>query len=596
MDETQPGYRLPSGSLSVQQGPMAGKIFPLKKPEITIGRVAGNDIIIPHPQVSRSHARLSWDGQNFILQDLGSTNGTFVNGVRITDPTPLQPGDVINLGELPLAYQAPPLSPAAIEALEETQAGFPAQAKPGYPPPGVTPARKFPWGLILGGILAVISLLALLVVVGVMFFRSRPATEVAFGSPTVTVTTTSAGEGGITPYLATPSPTATSGGILFPTASPTPSPTMTTIPALTPTTCILNAAFVGDVTVPDGSIFPPGQSFNKVWRIRNNGNCPWDTTYQLAFIGGDLMGAIPAQYVSPTAPEGMADISITMYAPATTGTYTGRWQMRDPQGHFFGQVVIVKIVVPATPTWTLPPPIPTDTPTSPPSPTPPVEINFRADDYTLDPGDCTMLRWDVEYATAVYLRWDGNEEGVVGHSQKQVCHSSPGSYIYTLHVVYSGGSEDRIVTINVSGLHPPLVTLVPPLHITPLLPPFPLHPVYSTGLNTVHGTWCFDLDEGNEVSCSSGTVDFWWEQVTSVERYLVPKNGARFTVMGTTQPQYNDCASAPLSTASINGSNNASNQIPTGTYLCSRTNSGRYAKFRINSYGYDLQINYTTWQ
>ena len=80
--------------------------FPLdpNDPEITIGRV-GCDIILDNPQVSRFHAQIDRvPGGTVVLRDMGSTNGTFVNGQRVTAPVVLKPGDVIQIGAFKLVY------------------------------------------------------------------------------------------------------------------------------------------------------------------------------------------------------------------------------------------------------------------------------------------------------------------------------------------------------------------------------------------------------------------------------------------------------------------------------------------------------------
>ena len=101
----------PSAELIVRQGPRPGQRFSLTKSTMIIGREADSDIVVNDPQVSRRHASLTWDGRQFIIQDLGSINGTLVNGVRLTAPRVLQQGDVIGLGPtVLLAFQA--LSPA----------------------------------------------------------------------------------------------------------------------------------------------------------------------------------------------------------------------------------------------------------------------------------------------------------------------------------------------------------------------------------------------------------------------------------------------------------------------------------------------------
>ena len=56
------------------------------KPEVTIGRVQGNDIVLPKGNVSKRHARIVLKDGKFIIVDLKSTNGTYVNGRKITSP------------------------------------------------------------------------------------------------------------------------------------------------------------------------------------------------------------------------------------------------------------------------------------------------------------------------------------------------------------------------------------------------------------------------------------------------------------------------------------------------------------------------------
>ena len=51
---------------------------------LTIGRASDNDLVVAHPSVSAHHAELHFDGEQFLLRDLSSSNGTFVNGERIT--------------------------------------------------------------------------------------------------------------------------------------------------------------------------------------------------------------------------------------------------------------------------------------------------------------------------------------------------------------------------------------------------------------------------------------------------------------------------------------------------------------------------------
>ncbi len=73
---------------------------------IRLGRAAENDIVIDDPKISRSHAELEWNGTGFSLLDLGSANGTFVNGQRLVKtPYLLRDGDEIRLGKLLMYYE-----------------------------------------------------------------------------------------------------------------------------------------------------------------------------------------------------------------------------------------------------------------------------------------------------------------------------------------------------------------------------------------------------------------------------------------------------------------------------------------------------------
>lgn len=83
----------------MHSGPNTGKIYPLEATEIIIGRDASNVIAINDAEVSRKHAKLSLQNSAYVIQDLGSTNGTFINGQRISTPQELKPGDTVTLGE-----------------------------------------------------------------------------------------------------------------------------------------------------------------------------------------------------------------------------------------------------------------------------------------------------------------------------------------------------------------------------------------------------------------------------------------------------------------------------------------------------------------
>ncbi len=91
----------------MRAGPTIGKVYPLEGPEITLGRESSNAITINDVEVSRKHARMELQGSTYAIQDLGSTNGTFVNGQRVTGVQPLNPGDSVSFGEgIVLSYES----------------------------------------------------------------------------------------------------------------------------------------------------------------------------------------------------------------------------------------------------------------------------------------------------------------------------------------------------------------------------------------------------------------------------------------------------------------------------------------------------------
>jgi pimeloyl-ACP methyl ester carboxylesterase len=106
-----------------------------------------------------------------------------------------------------------------------------------------------------------------------------------------------------------------------------------------------NARFIRDITIPDGTVVSPGQALVKTWRMRNTGRSTWGSGYQLAFVGGEQMGAPSAVNVPTTAPGQQVDISVNLTAPASGGNHVGYWQLRNPQGTYFGPKLWVKVNV-----------------------------------------------------------------------------------------------------------------------------------------------------------------------------------------------------------------------------------------------------------
>jgi predicted component of type VI protein secretion system len=204
--------------LVMSQGPQPGQTFMLDRDWITVGRDPSNDIVINDPQVSRQHARITRQGQMVVIEDVGSTNGSFANGMRLTGPHVLSNGDVIGLGDsVTLTYyevgvaadvaetlvgesggaQAPPdvgPEPSGVPSTEvpsvepgmpsappmPTPQPFPQQAYPvSPPPPGGLPAEDRKKGgaswLVIGCVvLVLLGILACVAVVALDAFRMLP--------------------------------------------------------------------------------------------------------------------------------------------------------------------------------------------------------------------------------------------------------------------------------------------------------------------------------------------------------------------------------------------------------------------------------------
>jgi pSer/pThr/pTyr-binding forkhead associated (FHA) protein len=115
-------------SLIFTAGPLAGRRLELPAP-LVLGREEGADVVVDDPEMSRRHAALRPAGDAVEVEDLGSLNGTWVNGARIQARRLLTPGDVVQLGASQLE-----LAPAPASATETVAARAPA------PAPGAAPA------------------------------------------------------------------------------------------------------------------------------------------------------------------------------------------------------------------------------------------------------------------------------------------------------------------------------------------------------------------------------------------------------------------------------------------------------------------------
>ena len=219
------------------------------------------------------------------------------------------------------------------------------------------------------GISASLTLTSQSTVMSTMVLPSPTGTftlEPSTGTPTQTVTPTHTPSATPT-ETPVPTSTRTATATSTPTWTATATSTPTITPTPTPTPCTNDASFVTDVTIPDNVLLEPGARFEKTWRVRNAGSCPWEVGYRLVFAGGNQLDASDSKGISATAPGGTMAITVPMAAPSAPGTFVGEWRLVDAKGKPFGHKLTVVIEVPEpTPTSTL---TPTMTPTNTATPT-----------------------------------------------------------------------------------------------------------------------------------------------------------------------------------------------------------------------------------
>ena len=196
------------------------------------------------------------------------------------------------------------------------------------------------------------------------------------------------------------------------------------------TVCSEKLGFIGDVTIPDGSILSPGTLFYKSWRVQNTGTCAWGPGYRLAFISGSQLGAASPVAIPPVQPNGVFDIAVPMFAPAQPGTYRGLWQMVNPAGQPFGPQFFVSIIVPA-PVAVAPPPL--------------AEITASA--TSINAGDSVTIHAQVENVQAAWL--DGDPVVNNSHDKTvQLCNDATFTLVAALR---TGEQIERSVTVSVNG-------------------------------------------------------------------------------------------------------------------------------------------------
>jgi hypothetical protein len=161
--------------LMIKTGPNPGKAFELSKDVMSVGREANNDIAIQDTEISRNHARISRKGGAYVLEDLGSTNGTFVNKQRLIAPRALVSGDEVGFGtNVVVTFQGTGAAATVVASSAYQQAGTARSAPPPPQPAPVyvtqnapAPSSGGPGKWMIGCVIAAIVLC--IVVVGGFF-------------------------------------------------------------------------------------------------------------------------------------------------------------------------------------------------------------------------------------------------------------------------------------------------------------------------------------------------------------------------------------------------------------------------------------------
>jgi Ig-like domain from next to BRCA1 gene len=105
-------------------------------------------------------------------------------------------------------------------------------------------------------------------------------------------------------------------------------------------------SFVADVNVPDDTSMSPGQDFVKTWKVKNSGSCPWGAGYKLVYAGyADDMSGQFQPLTGVIQPGQEVEVSVQFKAPDAADQYLSAWQMSNPSGVTFPEIIFVKIIV-----------------------------------------------------------------------------------------------------------------------------------------------------------------------------------------------------------------------------------------------------------
>jgi pSer/pThr/pTyr-binding forkhead associated (FHA) protein len=454
----------------VEQG--TGEIFALGFEPVSIGRHGDNDIILPDPQVSRHHAEIVMQGGRWVVSDLGSANGTFVNGQQVAGPHVLNHGDLLRVGQTQFQVEI-----AATLAAQDTL----IEAAPVAAPPPVPVERRSGLQTALLAVAAMALVLIAAITVWMLIRGDRSAPETANLTPGTSISANPTGVDSASPSPATrvkPTTTAIS-TLVPPTTEPTSFPPTEAPPAATDTPP--PEPVIGFFRAQPSSI-ETGQCSRLEWGEVENAN------------------RITLDDVGQVGPSGKADVCLdttkvyTLRATGTGGTVEESVEItvQEPSGPVIGYFrVIPSIISPgdcaqlewgrvenstsatiepgiggvgtpgtlevcpnATTAYVLTAKNPEGNSTAQTTllvasgtELKPVIAFFTANPASIQAGECTTLGWGkVDYATSVTI--DSNIGGVATPGSKEVCLGSTTTFLMT--AVGPGGTTENELTVAVS--------------------------------------------------------------------------------------------------------------------------------------------------
>jgi hypothetical protein len=624
--------------LVVHAGPLAGKGFPITGNILTFGRDSDNDIVLDDTQVSRNHARLIRQGDEVIMEDLGSTNGTLVNGKPIVGQHVLQPADIISIGSSVFGvkgFVAP--STIGVTQISMEKRSYPPpvpQAPPSPPripspsPPSRRPAPVAPKAepsrlnmLVVGGLIALILVVVIIAAVTAYFLTQERGSGVA-GIPTVVITApttnsqvpinvpvtvqaTASDPAGVkrmelwvsnikTADAVSPveqgQPTLTAS---FQWTPPAPGTYTLEVKAFNsegrvsaPTTVTVNAVGESAAQTPTPTSTPetptptvpatPSLTTKTDLNVRSGPGTQYD-----------LLGLLPTGVtVEIIGRDETRQWWQVRFSPAADGI---GWVAADPAFSTTANVDNVPVAqAPPTPTGT---PTPTDTPVPPTStPTSVPASPTPTDTPTLTPtptGQPTVIEFNVsptsiEGGNCVNITWYVSgvrevyfeDQGVGGQANITDCPKE--SKTYDFRVIRLDGSEYREeIRVEVNN------------------------PIVSAGSVEIPANNSIDLDKGRV----SGD-DFSWE-VDGGTRLFKAREGVQLAPMRDLSNLKNlsrgDCENAAFGVYNvIDGSDDASdpaNSLIKGRSACYRTNEGRLGKLWFpDGVSKNLDIEWVTWR